>query len=268
MITLADLSEKLPDSEVPPLDRTTARPDTPQRQQWVEEGVAYLPAFIPDDVVDRYCEAWAQENDLATGRSRWTPTAYMDSPAVKELCLYEPLMVMLEHLLYDEMGLHLNLTNWRSTRRDWHQDDYLNPSYIKSSYAAVWFALDDIHPDAGPFQYVPGSHRWPVVRQDRILRALGEDGHDPDWPYRSEALLTPLYEKHFAENGVVPTTYVPKRGDVLIWHANLVHRGTVPNNPALERRACIAHYSGLANRRDMPQRSTYGTSSKSKFFVL
>ena len=54
--------------------------------------------------------------------------------------------------------MHLNLTGWVSTERNWHQDDYLNP-FINSWYGRL-VALDKISADAGPFEYVPGSHKW------------------------------------------------------------------------------------------------------------
>ena len=47
------------------------------------------------------------------------------------------------------MLLHLALTGWISTQRDWHQDDYLNPPFVANWYAAVWMALDDISAESG-----------------------------------------------------------------------------------------------------------------------
>jgi len=33
-------------------------------------------------------------------------------------------------------------------------------------------ALEDIHPDCGPFEFVPGSHRWPTLRQEKVRSLL------------------------------------------------------------------------------------------------
>jgi hypothetical protein len=37
----------------------------------------------------------------------------------------------------------------------------------------------------------------------------------------------------------------------LLWHSNLIHRGTKPRNPELLRKALILHYSGYSKRMDM-----------------
>ena len=77
-------------------------------------------------------------------------------------------MDKIEMLIGTPMGLNLALTGWRSTTRTWHQDDYLNPPYINCHYAAVWIALEDIDPDCGMFEFVPGSHKWPLTRGAKI----------------------------------------------------------------------------------------------------
>ena len=155
---------------------------------WNDEGVVYLPGFMPDDLIDAYRDAWCAGNGYRSrtpAPAQWTsnPTAdpwglevleadslggwneacpYMHEAALLDLCTYPPLAQALGDLIGQPAGLHLNLTGWVSTRRRWHQDTYLNPYNVGDTYAAVWVALGDIHPDSGVFQYVPGSHLWPV----------------------------------------------------------------------------------------------------------
>ena len=157
------------------------------------------------------------------------------------------------------MGVHLNLTPWVTTERNWHQDGYLNPDHVTDHYLAVWVALDDIHPDSGPFEFAPGSHRLPKITHDRMLASLTEkEQASPMWPKYSERILTPLFERLIVKAGMSVATYTPKRGDVLFWHARLLHRGSMANVPGMERRALIAHYSGIHHRPDMPPAVPYG----------
>jgi len=102
-----------------------------------------VPRLIPDEVIEHYCEV---RRRIAAPEGWASPTPYLEVPEIRELCLYKPLTDLLEHLLGEPMGLHLNLTGWVSTERDWHQDDYLNPPQLNGHYAAVWTALDRIHP--------------------------------------------------------------------------------------------------------------------------
>lgn len=248
----SDLSEDVPDYDLPPLDRDTppARPLTPEQSFWRENGYLVVPGLIPDDLIDRYCEI---RRHVAHAEGWHSPTPYMEVPQIRDLALYQPLCDKLEQLLGEPVGLHLNLTGWVSTERDWHQDDYLNPPEVNGHYVAVWMALDNIASDCGPFEFVPGSHRWPIIRQSKVLDLLGHpDATDPYWPAESERVLTPFFEDQIKRRGVPVERFLGNRGDVLIWHARLLHRGSLPLRPSAERRALISHYSALTRRSDMP----------------
>lgn len=234
----------------------------PSIRDWNDDGVLILPKFMDENMMVAYAAEWMNDHGALwppRNPGGWShPTPYFENKALRELMTWHYLQQQIGALIGEPPGLHLCLTGWVSTRRDWHQDTYLNPLHVGDSYAAVWVALEDIHPDSGPFQYVPGSHRWPTVTQEKISRYV--DMSDPRWPAHTEAILTPIFEreiyKGFREDErCMPQviTYLPKRGDVLIWHGRLVHRGSPPNDPKMHRRAVIAHYSGIHHRPDMPR---------------
>lgn len=263
--TFEDISE-MPDEKVlPMLDQDFPEvPLDPILRCWRDFGVVELHKFIPENLIQAYCNRWVLDNldPRKVERPRFSgfpeETAYMTRPEVRNLGLYPPLMEILRRLIGDDMGMHLNLTGWKSTQRNWHQDDYLNPPFIYCWYAAVWIALDDISPDAGPFEYVPGSHRWPLTRRDKLFKFIPEEMQkDPRWPALTQEEVSEAFEKKIAETGIVPVKFIPKRGDVLIWHGRLAHRGTVPNDPNLLRKAFISHYSALSKRVDMPKRAEH-----------
>ena len=261
-----DIGDMVEDLAVPFLDRSTVNSDhlTQLQRQWRQDGVVVLPKFLPDDLIDRYC---AVRSTVRAPGGWKSETPYRDVPEIKDLCLYPPLADLLEHLIGHPMGLHLNLTGWVSTERDWHQDDYLNPLFVSGHYVAVWMALDRISPDAGPFQFVRGSHRWPLIRQQKILELLDHDGSDPNWPTWSERLLTPFFEREIARREVPVEDFLGERGDVLIWHSRLLHRGSLPTRPGAERRSLISHYSAIDHRPDMGAATRYPTGGYSFDFA-
>lgn len=233
---------------------------------WNDEGVVILKNFIPEELMVAYEECWINNHAVGTldnyemtspnGWSYCTP--YRDHQEVLDILSYGPLHEEMKNLIGESVGVHLNLTGWVSTTRNWHQDSYLNPTHVGDRYIAAWIALGKIDPDSGPFQYVPGSHKWPQVTREKILQALPEGDRDHLWPTHSEKILTPLFEEELKKRNSEIVTYLPERGDVLLWHGRLLHRGSVANIPGMERRSLIAHYSGVNHREDMPPAIQHG----------
>lgn len=234
----------LADANVP----RTAHPNQPR--SWLEDGVYVAPWKMPETLMDSYSALRSK-----VGPAGWTyPTPYLHYRELRELCLYEKLVSTAHDLMStpQPVGLHLNLTGWVSTERDLHSDSYLNPSGVDDNYLACWIALEDIHPDSGPFQYVAGSHLWPVITREKLFSFLtNEEQADPAWPGKTQTVVARACFEEMAQRGATLTTYLPKRGDVLFWHSYLIHRGSPPNQVGMPRRACIAHYSGINVRPDM-----------------
>lgn len=257
-LTLEELA-----GERPPIDAACdPAPLGGLQEMWRRDGYVILNGLIPADVIDAYSHRFkldAEQRshrgstsiDQERARGYGIGTPYLANAEMRDLCLHGALTEALTCLRDETMGLHLNLSGWKSTQRAWHQDAYLNPPYVGDHYAAAWIALDNIDADAGPFEYVPGSHLWPTITQARMLAAMAEDGSDPDWPWRSEAILGPLFDREIVNRRAHVERFVAKKGDVLLWSPRLCHRGSTPANPELERHALIAHYSSLSWRRDM-----------------
>lgn len=251
------LSGNFQDNELPHLDREEVNTDflSDLQKQWRSDGVVILDSFFPDDMVEAYRSDWIQHNRINHDRPMGYPgeCAYFQVESLMRLATYKSLHDILSDLIGDSMGVHLNLTGWKSTQRNWHQDGYLNPDSNKDHYLAVWIALDDIHEDSGPFEFVRGSHVLPIITQDQTLARLEVDERtDPMWPKYSERFLTPMFEDLLDRGEMKTEKFLAKKGDVLVWHARLMHRGSLPNNPDLWRETAIIHYSGVNHRPDMP----------------
>lgn len=257
MTTFERISEMPPDAQVPWLDRNDSLPGgliTPNNLSWMAQGIIHLEQFIPDALIEEYFEARSKLNDTGGWKNsagHGDPCPYLYIPALRKISLYEPLVRVIDDLIGYKMGLHLNLTGWVSTERAWHQDDYLNPAFVNSHYAAVWFVLRDVHPDSGPFQYVPGSNRWPVIRQSKLFAATGASISDETWPSETQGFVSHAVNEEIQRRGAQIETFLGKRGDVLIWHGRLVHRGSMPNVPGMLRHSLISHYSAIVKRTDM-----------------
>ncbi len=255
--TWDDLTEIQPEETKTPLELAPLD-ELPQFQRdFQTNGIAVLKNFIPHKLLDRYSEVRARlPKDRSAKDNYWAgwhyPTPYLDCRELLDLATYPYLQNALQALIGAEMGVHLALTGWVSTERNWHQDTYLNPDPLWSYYAAVWIALEDISPDSGPFEYISGSHKWPSLRHSKFFNFIpAEKMNDPAWPTLTQGHVARFCEDETRRRGAETSTYLPKKGDVMFWHSNLIHRGTEPTNKDAERRALICHYSALSKRHDM-----------------
>lgn len=253
--TLSDLSEPIPDRLRPALDRADEplHPLDSDQRHWREHGYVILPRFLPDALMAAYCR-------VREAHGMWAhPFPYLWVSEIRDLCLHRPLLDKLKSLIGEELAMHLNLTNWASTERNWHQDDYLNPPLLNAHYAAVWMALDDIHPDSGPFEYVPGSHRWPVLRGHKVRQLLPfHQRFRRDWPSLTQDQVSRLIDQEIVRRGAQVRQFIARKGDVLIWHSCLVHRGSEPRQRGMPRKSLITHYASVDKALHFPGLGKHG----------
>ena len=72
-------------------------------------------------------------------------------------------------------------------------------------------------------------------------------GHSPQTPHLSvTSLVLARYEPHIrdviAERGLEAHHFHARKGDVLIWQANLLHGGSERRNLQLSRKAVVCHF--------------------------
>ena len=250
MPTFEDLAEIYPDDRVPPLDRQDVDESrlTWDELHWRRYGFLVLNRFLPDEIVRDYL-ALRERRGIGLGGFQNVVDENTD-PEILALGCYPRLLAVIRQLFSEDFRFNFSLTQFTSTNRAWHQDDYLGPDELFGRYCAVWMALEDIHPDAGPFQFIPGSQRWDGMR-GRLVREhvrpevrdwIGLAGQGGHWAQIAEAFTTPAYEAKIAKEALPQYTFHARKGDVLIWHGRLVHRGSIANVPGMRRPALICHY--------------------------
>lgn len=100
----------------------------------------------------------------------------------------------------------------------------------------VWLALEDVSEDAGPLEYYSGTHKWPILYNDRIgVRISGKQTA----PYPSYQAVWFALIKKFK---IAPQYFCPRKGDAIIWLANLLHGGSRQRDPNLTRWSQVTHY--------------------------
>jgi hypothetical protein len=124
------------------------------------------------------------------------------------------------------------------TQQHIHSDAAHFSSHPERFMCGVWVALEDIGPDQGPLVYLPGSHSWPIYTNEHLgVNAsflLTDHGQYP----RLQALWRSLVAAH----GTETKRFTARKGQALIWMANLLHGGDRQANLSLTRWSQVTHY--------------------------
>ncbi len=102
----------------------------------------------------------------------------------------------------------------------------------------VWVALEDIREEAGPLMYYVGSHKWRTL----LPGDVGAPAASPGTPYEHYHLLEKAWEAEIEAHDAKPSYFLPKRGQALIWDANLLHGGSPQTDRSLTRHSQVTHY--------------------------
>jgi len=123
------------------------------------------------------------------------------------------------------------------TQQHYHSDCVHFSSIPERFMCGVWVALEDVSEDAGPLEYYPGSHKWPIVYNHQIGVRVTRSKSRP-----SQESYHEVWEALVEKNGVAPVCFLPRQGEALVWAANLLHGGSRQRDPKATRWSQVTHY--------------------------
>lgn len=213
-------------------------------RDFVEHGYCTLPYRVDDALLQRLNEdldrmlAQGEIEVAEEGADHRVEQIHEKSSAAREIWTLPPVMKFLRSIFQDEVLPCQTLVFLRGSGQDMHQDTIHLTAFPAGYMCGVWIALEDVQADAGPLFVYPGSHRLPRL----YCATVGMDKvRDGNWTEFAQKFL-PRLDSELARAGLQKQVYLPRRGDILVWHENLTHGGSPRNNPALSRRSIVSHY--------------------------
>ena len=210
-------------------------------QRFATEGYLVIDTAIDEAALDgavRDLDPMFRE--LPSGERR-VLDAWKVSASVRQIAL-DPSVLETLAALYGRTLRPFQTLNFRvgSEQRP-HADSIHFDSVPPGNMCGVWVALEDIDLDSGPLVYYPGSHKLPAIsfsdlrlppytryyeKYEDAIERLVED--------RVGALLEGVaLEPHFA---------TLRKGQALIWSANLIHGGAPQRDQSRTRYSQVTHY--------------------------
>lgn len=236
-----------------------------QIRRFITDGVLILPQAASLDAVDafqaRIAQAFAQGDERVlyqrhgsqVTRPLTEPADPLGCRVVDSFCAFpEALALFATPALRDFLAaifdapplLFQSLSFDQGSQQGLHQDTAYVVVDAPLELAACWIALQDVQPGAGELMYVPGSHRLP----DYDFASGGKHWHsERDGAAAHDAWCAWLLDE-IARRGLPVQRFLPKKGDMLIWHADLAHGGAAVTNPDLRRQSLVGHFCPATRR--------------------
>jgi hypothetical protein len=158
--------------------------------------------------------------------------------SIRRLALEPIIFDLLLHLYGREPFAFQTLNFAVGSEQPYHSDAVHFHSYPLGFMCGVWIALQDVTPDSGPLIYYPGSHRLPYLSAE----SLGLDPKQVDAESHPQRLFQDHWHGAVCERGYTLSRFLPTRGRVLIWHANLLHGGEPVKLRTSRRWSQVIHY--------------------------
>lgn len=176
--------------------------------------------------------------------------AWSEIEGVRSLAL-APRVSSLLRTLYRREPVPMQTLNFgRGTQQRAHSDSMHFSSFPAGFMCGVWFALEDIDDENGPLEYYPGSHRLPYFDHAAIgITASDQQAYERYGAY--EELVRMLIDELGLERRVLRL----RKGQALVWAANLLHGGSPIKDPARTRHSQVNHYFFEGCLYYQPQRS-------------
>ena len=159
-------------------------------------------------------------------------------PAVREFALHATVLEVLRVLYGREPFAFQTLNFAVGSQQHFHSDAVHFHSYPHGFMCGVWLALEDVRPGSGPLIYFPGSHRL-AYRSAATLGLSPEQVQAEPHPQR---FFEPSWRRDVKRTALKQKRFLPRKGQALIWHANLLHGGMAVKNRTTTRWSQVTHF--------------------------
>lgn len=142
--------------------------------------------------------------------------------------------------LFNSKPLPFSTINFIGGTEQPFHSDYIHFGSIPHKYlVGTWVALEDTNKNNGPLTVIPGSHKLPLIDYQDIKRKKASNIKELEKNYR-------VYEKYIKnlikyKKLEIKELHI-KKGQAIIWAANLLHGGVKMKNYKLTRKSQVIHF--------------------------
>lgn len=158
---------------------------------------------------------------------------FLDRAEVRKLALNGRLTRIVAQLLDGAPAICNSLNFIWGSQQPAHFDSWYMPPPAENKMVVSSICLEDVHPDAGPLVYYPGSHKLaPYKFSHGGIHAI-----ESEMPACRAQL-----ERELSRIGAEEKVFLGKQGDVFLWHGQLLHGGSKIGSAGRTRKTLVTHY--------------------------
>lgn len=209
-------------------------------RHYAEEGYVVFDPEVNLATLDRVIEALGPEyaaKNVTRLQDAWTHNA-----DVKEVATAPKVLEVLR-VLYRREPIPFQTLNFNvGTQQRTHSDMIHFSSVPQRFMCGVWIAFEDIHAGNGPLHYYPKSHKLPFFDMvDMNLRGSDSRSIDETYGYYAKQYEN-FIQASIEDMGLKKAILNMKKGQALIWAANLLHGGEKITQEGATRWSQVTHY--------------------------
>ncbi|MEO8218912.1 MAG: phytanoyl-CoA dioxygenase family protein [Acidobacteriota bacterium] len=211
-------------------------------RDFARDGYVIIDPEIPDEIIERTAR------DL---RNRFVPTyepyyadqtriqdGWIFSQPVKEIASAPRVLEILKALYQREAIPFQTLNFCVGSQQRTHSDTIHFDSIPQGFMCGAWVALEDVDANNGPLHYYPGSQKLPIYNMSDIGISASLQSH----PYDNYSKYEDFVEALMLTEELQRAEIRVKRGQCLIWAANLFHGGSPIIDSSRSRLTQVTHY--------------------------
>ncbi|MEO0627494.1 MAG: phytanoyl-CoA dioxygenase family protein [Bacteroidota bacterium] len=210
-------------------------------EQFEETGYAVIKGFWSMETVARVnaeIERMLAEKEIDFKYGNKLMFAIHKSEFLRELCYNKEVEELLDCLIGGDAQLFQSINFINGSEQKTHSDSIHMTTFPLGGLLGAWIALEPITAENGPLHYYPKSHQLPYY-MNRDYDNTGSRFLLGDKGYKA---YEEMIETKVEELDIKKKIFTAGPGDLLIWHANLLHGGEPRSDKNSTRKSMVLHY--------------------------
>ncbi|MBV8326593.1 MAG: phytanoyl-CoA dioxygenase family protein [Chryseobacterium sp.] len=209
--------------------------------QYDENGYMVIRNFLSADKADRINDEIDKLMKDGTLKFRYGGKlmfAIHHSDIIKNIGSDKDFLEFLSLLLDGKAKLFQSINFINGSQQKTHSDSIHMTTYPLGGLLGVWIALEDVDETNGALHYIPGTHKLPYF----LNSDYDNEGSALKIGKKSYKAYEEFLDDKVKEMGLEKEIFRAKKGDLLIWHANILHGGEPHIDKNKTRKSLVYHF--------------------------